>query len=71
MSEFVKMTKDGETIEVSPLTVENHKLLGWVVVEEAEAAQPAEAAAVEETEPEPEPKKPVGRASRKKSNETE
>lgn len=31
---FVKMTKDGETIEVSPLVVEDHKSLGWKVVEE-------------------------------------
>lgn len=29
----VKMTKEGETIEVSPLVVEDHKGLGWKVVE--------------------------------------
>jgi hypothetical protein len=34
---FVKVTKDGETIEVSPLVVEDHKRLGWKVVEEAKA----------------------------------
>ena len=46
---FVKMTKDGETIEVSPLVVENHKQLGWKVVEaKAETkAEPAEAKAAE------------------------
>ncbi len=32
---FVKMIKEGETIEVSPLVVEDHKKLGWKVVEEA------------------------------------
>ena len=32
--QFVKMTKDGETIQVSPLVVEDHKSLGWKVVEE-------------------------------------
>jgi len=34
MDQFVKMTKEGETIEVSPLVVEDHKKLGWKVVEE-------------------------------------
>jgi len=29
---FVKLTKDGETIEVHPSVVENHKALGWKVV---------------------------------------
>jgi hypothetical protein len=43
---FVKMTKDGETIEVSPLVVENHKQLGWKVVE-AKAEVNAEAKAAE------------------------
>ena len=45
MDEFIKMTKDGEIIEVHPLAVENHKQLGWTVVKEeqpAEAAQEAE-----------------------------
>jgi hypothetical protein len=31
--QFVKMTKDGETIEVSPLVVKDHERLGWKVVE--------------------------------------
>ena len=39
MSEFIKMTKDGETIEVSPLVVEDHKHLGWKVVEETAKAE--------------------------------
>jgi hypothetical protein len=40
---LVSMEKDGETIEVSPLVVENHKQLGWKVVgEPAEEAAPAE-----------------------------
>lgn len=46
MSELVKMKKDGETIEVSPLVVDDHKSLGWKVVEEpavaAETPDPAE-----------------------------
>lgn len=33
-SQFVAMKKDGETIEVNPLCVEDHKKLGWKVVEE-------------------------------------
>ena len=37
---FVKITKDGETIEVSPLVVEDHKRLGWKVVEESQAEKP-------------------------------
>lgn len=34
MTQLIKMTKDGAEIEVSPLTVENHKQLGWKVVGE-------------------------------------
>lgn len=40
-NDFIKMTKDGETIDVHPLAVENHKQLGWVVVE-PEKQPPAE-----------------------------
>lgn len=34
MSDLVKMKKDGETIEVSELVVEDHQRLGWKVVPE-------------------------------------
>jgi hypothetical protein len=30
---LVKMSKAGETIEVNPLCVEDHKQLGWTIVE--------------------------------------
>lgn len=33
MSEFIKMQKGEETIEVNPLCVADHESLGWVVVE--------------------------------------
>ena len=33
--EFVKMTKDGEEIEVFPSLMDEHKALGWKVVEKA------------------------------------
>ena len=32
-SEFVKMEKDGEVIEVHPETVQSHKNAGWAIVE--------------------------------------
>jgi hypothetical protein len=32
---FVKISKNGETIEVSPLVVDDHKRLGWTVAEPA------------------------------------
>jgi hypothetical protein len=34
MSELIKVTKDGEVIEVHPDALKNHQELGWVVVEE-------------------------------------
>lgn len=34
--ELIEVTKDGETIRVHPLALEDHKRLGWVVVGEAE-----------------------------------
>lgn len=42
---FVKMTMEGETIEVSPLAVEDHKSLGWKVVDEGAPAKAEEVAA--------------------------
>jgi predicted fused transcriptional regulator/phosphomethylpyrimidine kinase len=44
---FVKMTKDGETIEVHPSVVEDHKHLGWKVVEVQAKTETAEAKAAE------------------------
>jgi len=41
--EFVKMIKEGETIEVHPSVVEDHKRLGWKIVEEAQAEVKTEA----------------------------
>lgn len=45
MSAFIQVTKNGETIEIHPDALEDHKRLGWVVV--VDEAQPAEAPAVE------------------------
>lgn len=36
---FVKMSKEGETIEVNPLCVDDHKRLGWAVFGETEEAK--------------------------------
>lgn len=33
--ELIEVTKDGETIRVHPLALEDHKRLGWKVVGEA------------------------------------
>jgi hypothetical protein len=35
MSEFIKVTKDNQIIEVHPDALEDHKRLGWKIVEEA------------------------------------
>ena len=62
MDEFVKMKKEGEEpIFVHPLAVENHKQLGWVVVDEEEksAAVQPDSSTLDET------------ASRKKSRKNE
>lgn len=39
MSEFIKVKKDGQVIEVHPDALENHKQLGWVVVDEPVAEE--------------------------------
>lgn len=39
MSEFIKVKKDGQVIEVHPDALENHKQLGWVVVDEPAAEE--------------------------------
>ena len=49
MEKFIKITKDGETIEVHPSALADHKRLGWVEVEPA--------VEVETVEPKPEPVK--------------
>ena len=33
-SDFIKVTKDGEVIEISPLALANHIQLGWVLFDE-------------------------------------
>jgi len=33
-SNFIKVTKDGEVIEISPLALANHRQLGWVLFDE-------------------------------------
>jgi hypothetical protein len=43
MAKFIKMVKDGKTIDVSPLTVESHKKAGWKLVEEMSPQQLEEA----------------------------
>jgi len=42
-NKFVKMSKDGETIEVNPSVVDDHKRLGWKVVGEPEVDDQPEA----------------------------
>lgn len=43
-SDFVRMSKDGEEIEVNPLCVDDHKRLGWKTSVDVEAgAQDADA----------------------------
>jgi hypothetical protein len=50
MEKFIKITKDGETIEVHPSALADHKRLGWVEVEE-------DAETESKPEPKPEPVK--------------
>jgi hypothetical protein len=38
-SEFIKVAKGDEVIEVHPLALADHKRLGWVEVEEAPAEE--------------------------------
>lgn len=39
MAKFVKMVKEGQTIDVSPLTVKSHEKAGWKLVEPMSDAQ--------------------------------
>ena len=39
-SKLVPMTKDGQTIKVNPLCVEDHEGLGWKKVEAKKKAEP-------------------------------
>ena len=58
--EFVEMKKEGEkNIFVHPLAVENHKQLGWTVVDEAAQLPQTDSSTLEET------------ASRKRSRKSE
>ena len=43
MDELILVEKDGEQIRIHPLALEDHKRLGWKVVEEKAAATEAEA----------------------------
>jgi hypothetical protein len=46
---FIKVTKDGATIEISPLALADHRALGWVLLDEDMAnAQAADALAAKE-----------------------
>ena len=48
-SEFIKVTKDGETIEISPLALADHLKLGWSLLDEdTQLAQAADALAAKE-----------------------
>ena len=53
MDRLITMEKDGETIDVSPLTVKAHEEIGWKVAEgkspAAEAQPPAEPPSKEKT----------------------
>jgi hypothetical protein len=48
MSELVKMHKDGQHLNVHPLVVDEHKALGWNVVEEETPKEPKVPAAPKE-----------------------
>ena len=57
MSEFIKVTKGGDVIEIHPDALVDHKRLGWVEVEPAVAVETAV-----EKKPEATPeKKPKGK----------
>lgn len=47
-SQLIKVRKDGEEIEISPLTLENHVALGWKAVEPLNETQPVAKEPVEE-----------------------
>ena len=66
--EFIKVTKDGEVIEIHPLALADHKRLGWTVVE-AEDLAPMDP----EAQPEEGKKQSTRakRASRKKNKASE
>lgn len=65
MANHVKMTKDGETIAVSPLVVADHKRLGWQEVgARREEAMPVAA------KPKPKEEKPAGKPSLKDRRDT-
>jgi hypothetical protein len=50
--EFVKMEKDGEIIYVSPLCVQDHRRLGWKVIEDVLINEVPPAPARKSIEPE-------------------
>lgn len=58
---FVTMEKDGARIEVSPLTVDAHRAIGWRIVEPIQEPEAAPA----ETKVDPLP--PVRKSSAKKA----
>jgi hypothetical protein len=64
MSEFIKITKNGEVIEVHPDALANHKELGWVVVEDV-PAESVDAVAVETVVAEKPVVKPAEKKGRK------
>jgi hypothetical protein len=39
-NQLISMFKDGETIKVNPICVEEHQQLGWAVLAETEKVEP-------------------------------
>ncbi|HAE59757.1 MAG TPA: hypothetical protein DCG54_09715 [Anaerolineae bacterium] len=52
-SGLVRVTKDGETIDISPRTLENHQQLGWILVDGSLPAAPVDAASESDSDDEP------------------
>jgi hypothetical protein len=63
---LVKMHKDGKHLDVHPLVVEEHKALGWNVVEEEKAKEPKAPVAPKEPKEPKAPKAPVAADASKK-----
>ena len=63
--ELILIEKNGEQIRVHLGTLENHKLLGWTVVESTVEEVPVDVVPIPEPEPSPAPL-PVGKGKKGK-----
>jgi hypothetical protein len=66
MSQFIKMTKDGEEIAVVPSLVDEHKLLGWEVVDPAPDSEATSESGAEKEPSKAGAKKAISKLSAKK-----